>query len=61
MAENRLKTGENVPETGKYKVDGFVNEDDASQQDDTEINVEEGEQFPPSPTSHKAVYWKKTS
>ncbi|WP_077624053.1 YjzC family protein [Sediminibacillus massiliensis] len=61
MADNRFKTGENVPENGTYKVDGFVHEEDSSQNDDTEINVEQGEQFPPSPTTHKAVYWVKAS
>ncbi|MBS4197105.1 YjzC family protein [Lederbergia citri] len=54
---DRYKTGENAPESGKYKVDGYVHED--SEHEDTSIDMEEGNQFPPSPTTHKAVYWVK--
>lgn len=54
---DRYKTGENAPESGKYKVDGYVHED--SEHEETSIDIEEGNQFPPSPTTHKAVYWVK--
>ncbi|MCJ8008350.1 YjzC family protein [Lederbergia wuyishanensis] len=53
----RYKTGENAPESGKYKVDGPVHGD--SEHEDTTIDMEEGNQFPPSPNSHEAVYWVK--
>ncbi|SEA00409.1 hypothetical protein SAMN05421743_102194 [Thalassobacillus cyri] len=60
MAENTYKTGEKAPESGTYKVDSLVNGGNASQ-DDTEVKVEKGDQFPPSPGSNEAAYWKKVS
>lgn len=54
---DKYKTGEKAPESGKYKVDSLVNGN--SHNDDTKIDIEKGEQFPPSPTSHDAAYWVK--
>lgn len=58
MANNKFKTGENAPENGKFKVDSLVNGGSASN-DDTAIEIEKGEQFPPSPSSNEAAYWVK--
>ncbi|MFD2924541.1 YjzC family protein [Halobacillus naozhouensis] len=62
MANNNqtYKTGEKAPESGKYKVQSLVN-GGSSNQDDTEVKVEEGEQFPPSPSSNDAANWVKVS
>ncbi|WP_042225118.1 YjzC family protein [Oceanobacillus manasiensis] len=57
MATNKFKTGENAPESGKYKVDSLVN--GGSSSDDTTIDIEQGEQFPPSPSDNDAAYWVK--
>ena len=59
MANQQYKTGEKAPESGKYKVDQLVNGN--SSQDDTEIELTEGEQFPPSPAENEAAYWVKAS
>lgn len=58
MAEDRYKTGEKAPESGKYKVDCLVSGNDSSH-DDTEIDINEGETFPPSPSAREAAYWVK--
>ncbi|GIO25014.1 YjzC family protein [Oceanobacillus sp. J11TS1] len=58
MADNKYKTGENAPESGKFKVDSLVN-GGSSSNDNTTINIEKGEQFPPSPSSNEAAYWVK--
>ncbi|PWU68784.1 MULTISPECIES: YjzC family protein [Gracilibacillus] len=52
------KTGEKAPESGLFKIDSLVNEG-STNEGDTEIRLEEGEQFPPSPSSNKAVNWVK--
>ncbi|MFC3038780.1 YjzC family protein [Virgibacillus xinjiangensis] len=57
MADNRYKTGENAPESGKYKVDSLANGNTSN--DDTTIEIEKGDQFPPSPSEHEAAYWVK--
>ncbi|AVQ98197.1 general stress protein [Oceanobacillus iheyensis] len=58
MATNeKYKTGENAPESGKYKVDSLVN--GGSSSNDTTIDIEKGEQFPPSPSDNDAAYWIK--
>ncbi|GIN58813.1 YjzC family protein [Lederbergia sp. NSJ-179] len=54
---DKYKTGEKAPESGKFKVDSLVNGN--SHNDDTTIDIEKGEQFPPSPSSHDAAYWVK--
>ncbi|WP_100401169.1 YjzC family protein [Bacillus sp. FJAT-44742] len=59
MAQDKYKTGEQAPESGTYKVDSLVNGNNKN--DDTEIKVEKGENFPPSPSSREAAYWVKTS
>jgi len=56
MAE-KYKTGEKVPESGKFKVDSLVN--GGQNNDDTSIDIKEGETFPPSPGSNEAAYWVK--
>ncbi|MFC3039981.1 YjzC family protein [Virgibacillus xinjiangensis] len=56
MAE-QYKTGQEAPENGTYKVVGLVNENKGN--DDTEIKLEKGENFPPSPSTREAAYWKK--
>lgn len=56
MAE-KYKTGEKAPESGKFKVDSLVNE--GSHDDNTTIDIEKGESFPPSPSSNDAAYWVK--
>ncbi|MFD2629458.1 YjzC family protein [Oceanobacillus kapialis] len=53
----KFKTGENAPESGKYKVDSLVN--GGSTNDEATIDIEQGEQFPPSPSSNDAAYWVK--
>ncbi|MFQ3544377.1 YjzC family protein [Halobacillus rhizosphaerae] len=58
MASKQYKTGEKAPESGKYKVDKLVN---GNNSDNTEIKLEQGEQFPPSPSENEAAYWVKTS
>ncbi|WLR50362.1 YjzC family protein [Bacillus tianshenii] len=55
---SRFKTGEKSPESGEFKFDGHVHEDSEGENTET-IKVEEGEQFPPSPSTHKASYWVK--
>lgn len=61
MANNQTyKTGEKVPESGTFKVKSLVN-GGSTNQDNTEIRVEEGEQFPPSPSSNEAANWVKVS
>ncbi|MCA1011903.1 MULTISPECIES: YjzC family protein [Halobacillus] len=60
MAQNTYKTGEKAPESGTYKVQSLVS-GGSSNQDNTEVKVEKGEQFPPSPSSNEAAHWVKTS
>ncbi|UOQ44961.1 YjzC family protein [Halobacillus salinarum] len=60
MAKETYKTGEKAHETGTYKVDSLVSGGSASQ-DNTEVKVEKGEQFPPSPSSNEAAHWVKVS
>ncbi|MGP4075993.1 YjzC family protein [Halobacillus sp. K22] len=60
MAQNTYKTGEKAPESGTYKVQSLVS-GGSSSQDNTEVKVEKGEQFPPSPSSNEAAHWVKTS
>ncbi|MDH5140541.1 MULTISPECIES: YjzC family protein [Staphylococcus] len=55
---NSYKTGEKAPESGTYKVHSLAS-GNSSNQDNTEIEVEKGEQFPPSPSSNEAAYWEK--
>lgn len=57
MANNKFKTGEKAAESGNFNVDSLVN--GGSTNDDTTIELEEGEQFPPSPSSNEAAYWVK--
>ncbi|MCD8787427.1 YjzC family protein [Staphylococcus gallinarum] len=52
------KTGEKAPESGTYKVQSLVDGSN-SNDDNTEIELEKGEQFPPSPSSNEAAYWEK--
>lgn len=58
MADNKFKTGEKAPESGEFKVDSLVN-GGSGNNDNTTINIEKGEQFPPSPSSNDAAYWVK--
>ncbi|MFB4163967.1 YjzC family protein [Alteribacillus sp. JSM 102045] len=58
MANKQFKTGEKEPESGNYKVDKLVNGSSA-RQDNTTIEVNEGDQFPPSPSENEAAYWIK--
>ncbi len=60
MAKNTYKTGEKAPESGTYKVDSLIS-GGSSQKDNTEVKVEKGEQFPPSPSSNEAAHWVKIS
>ncbi|WP_257348532.1 YjzC family protein [Pseudalkalibacillus decolorationis] len=60
MANKTYKTGEKAQESGTYKVDSLVNEN-SSKQENTEVKMEEGEQFPPSPSSNEAANWVKVS
>ncbi|UOQ45972.1 YjzC family protein [Halobacillus salinarum] len=60
MAETTYKTGEKAPETATYKVGSLVN-GGAANQDNTEVEVKKGEQFPPSPSTNEAAYWVKSS
>ncbi|GGF26732.1 MULTISPECIES: YjzC family protein [Halobacillus] len=59
MANKQYKTGEKAPESGKYKVDQLVN--GKKSEDHAEINLNEGDQFPPSTTESEAAYWVKSS
>lgn len=56
MAE-KYKTGEKTPESRKFKVDSLVN---GGSRDNTTIDIEKGESFPPSPSSNDAAYWVKS-
>ncbi|WP_022794359.1 YjzC family protein [Marinococcus halotolerans] len=60
MANQEFKTGEKAPESGTYKVKSLVNGSNASS-DNTEIQLNEGDQFPPSPSENEAAYWEKSS
>lgn len=55
--KERYKTGEKAPESGKYRVQSLVHGE--KREDESEIDMEAGDQFPPSPTSHDAAYWEK--
>ncbi|TMW71205.1 YjzC family protein [Alteribacter natronophilus] len=59
MADKQFKTGEKAPESGNYKVDQLESGNKAD--DNTEISLNEGDQFPPSPSEGKAAYWVKSS
>ncbi|MDY0404136.1 YjzC family protein [Virgibacillus sp. 179-BFC.A HS] len=61
MAKQTYKTGEKAPESGTFKVDSLVNGSSSSSGDNTEIQMEKGEQFPPSPSSNEAANWVKVS
>ncbi|MBU5465463.1 YjzC family protein [Virgibacillus sp. MSJ-26] len=56
MAE-KYKIAETAPETRKFKVDSLVN---GGSRDNTTIDIEKGESFPPSPSSNDAAYWVKS-
>jgi hypothetical protein len=59
MTQNTTyKTGEKAPENGTFKVDSLVS-GNSSENDTTKIDIEKGEQFPPSPSSNEAAYWTK--
>lgn len=60
MVNQEFKTGEKAPESGTYKVKNLVNSSNASS-DNTEIQLNEGDQFPPSPSENEAAYWEKSS
>ncbi len=60
MMATTYKTGEKAPESGTYKVDKLVN-GNSSNEDSTEVKLEAGEQFPPSPSSNEAAEWVKSS
>ncbi|SFJ29605.1 YjzC-like protein [Halobacillus dabanensis] len=62
MSNNKqtYKTGEKAEQSGTYKVDSLVS-GGSTENDDTEIKLEEGEQFPPSPSSNEAAHWVKVS
>ncbi|MCY1039621.1 YjzC family protein, partial [Staphylococcus nepalensis] len=48
MTQNTTyKTGEKAPENGTFKVDSLVS-GNSSENDTTKIDIEKGEQFPPS-------------
>jgi hypothetical protein len=57
MANEQYKTGEKAPESGNYKVNQLVNGNSST--DNSEINLSEGDQFPPSPGENEAAYWVK--
>ncbi|SFE58714.1 YjzC family protein [Alteribacillus iranensis] len=59
MAQNRFKTGEEAPQSGKYEVSELVNE--GTPEENTTIDLEKGERFPPDPSSNDAAYWVKAS
>ncbi|SFG32052.1 hypothetical protein SAMN05216353_13432 [Halobacillus alkaliphilus] len=60
MAKSKqFKTGEKAPETGTYTVDSLVNGNASKNKKSIELN--EGDQFPPSPSDNDAAYWVKTS
>ncbi|MFC7063728.1 YjzC family protein [Halobacillus seohaensis] len=59
MTNKQYKTGEKAPESGKYKVYQLANRNNTK--DNTEINLNEGDQFPPSPSENEAAYWVKSS
>lgn len=53
----QYKTGEKAKESGKYKVERLLNGNTSN--DNTEISLNEGDQFPPSPSENEAAYWVK--
>ncbi|MGP4061109.1 YjzC family protein [Halobacillus litoralis] len=54
------KTGEKAEENGTFKVESLVS-GGSTANDNTEIKLEKGEQFPPSPSSNEAAHWVKSS
>ncbi|AQQ54731.1 YjzC family protein [Planococcus lenghuensis] len=59
--QERFKTGEVAPESGKYVFDSYMNDEDAEQpdSDEGELDMDKGDQFPPTPSTNKAAYWVK--
>ncbi|CCG44757.1 general stress protein [Halobacillus halophilus DSM 2266] len=58
-SNQQFKTGEKAPESGNYKVDKLVNGNKSD--NNKEISLSEGDQFPPSPSENEAAYWVKSS
>ncbi|MGP4070142.1 YjzC family protein [Halobacillus sp. B29] len=58
-SNKQFKTGEKAPESGNYKVDKLVNGNKSD--NNKEISLSEGDQFPPSPSENEAAYWVKSS
>ncbi|WP_074736275.1 YjzC family protein [Halobacillus karajensis] len=56
---SNLKQVKKPPESGTYKVDSLVNGNTSKSKQSIKLN--EGEQFPPSPSDNDAAYWIKTS
>ncbi|PYZ91953.1 general stress protein [Salipaludibacillus keqinensis] len=58
---NRYKTGEKAPENGTYKFDGLTDGRKKSNATDEEAQIElkNGQTFPPLRSSQEAAYWKK--
>ncbi|MFC0525536.1 YjzC family protein [Pontibacillus salicampi] len=59
MAQHTYRTGEKAPEGGKFKVESLVSGGRLSNQDDTHVNMDQGDTFPPSPSSNEAANWVK--
>ncbi|WP_341853318.1 YjzC family protein [Halobacillus karajensis] len=57
--DKQYKIGEKAAESGKYKVDSLVNGN--SSKDKQTIELNQGDQFPPSPADNEAAYWVKIS
>ncbi len=60
--ENRFKTGEEAPESGQYKFDGFTEggtSDANLTEDEKKLDMEKGDRFPPVPSVNKGAYYVK--
>ncbi|SFJ67968.1 YjzC-like protein [Halobacillus dabanensis] len=58
---DRYKTGEKAPEAGTYEFDGLVDgrKKDNVTEDEKQIELSNGDTFPPLRSSKEAAYWKK--
>ncbi len=60
--ENRFKTGEEAPESGKYKFDGFTEGDSSDanlSENEKVLDMEKGDRFPLLPSDNKGAYYVK--
>lgn len=61
MAAQRFKTGEECPEKGSYRFDGYTDGTltPSPTAEEREISLTRGETFPPIRSAKKGCYWVK--